>query len=69
MSQPKTRNYEVFNHDSQTVPVKAWVRGVPIENEAKLQLSRVAQMPFIHKWVAAMPDVHLGRVGRTKCFS
>ncbi len=43
------------------MPVKAWVRGVPIENEAKLQLSRVAQMPFIHKWVAAMPDVHLGK--------
>ena len=30
MSQHKTRNYEVFNPDSQTVPVKAWVRGVPI---------------------------------------
>ena len=55
------RNYEVFNHDSQAVPIKAWVRGVPVEDAAKLQLSRIAQMPFIHKWVAAMPDVHLGK--------
>jgi tRNA-splicing ligase RtcB (3'-phosphate/5'-hydroxy nucleic acid ligase) len=42
------------------VPVKAWVRGVPFEAEAEAQLRRVASMPFIHKWVAVMPDVHAG---------
>jgi tRNA-splicing ligase RtcB (3'-phosphate/5'-hydroxy nucleic acid ligase) len=41
-------------------PVKAWVRGVPFEAEAEAQLRRVAALPFVHKWVAAMPDVHSG---------
>ncbi|MEZ4403472.1 MAG: RtcB family protein [Kofleriaceae bacterium] len=43
------------------VPVKAWTRGVPFEDEAKAQLTRIASLPFIHKWVAAMPDVHHGK--------
>ncbi len=42
------------------VPVKAWTKGVKLEDEAKKQLLNVAQLPFIHKWVAAMPDVHWG---------
>ena len=40
--------------------IKAWVRGVPLDDKAKLQLQRTAQLPFIHKWLAAMPDVHWG---------
>lgn len=40
--------------------VKAWVDGVQLEDAAKQQLLNVADMPFIHKWVAAMPDVHWG---------
>ena len=44
--------------------VKMWVRGVPIEEEAKQQLANTARMPFIFKHVAAMPDVHLG-IGAT----
>lgn len=50
--------YEVM----QTSPglVKMWTRGVPIEDAAREQLKNVAQMPFIHKWVAVMPDVHWG---------
>ncbi|MBK9032347.1 MAG: RtcB family protein [Myxococcales bacterium] len=43
------------------VPVKSWTRGVPFEAEAKAQLTRVASLPFIHKWVAVMPDVHSGK--------
>lgn len=42
------------------VPIKAWTRGVQFQEEAKQQLLNVAQMPFIHKYVAVMPDVHLG---------
>ncbi|HEX8998638.1 MAG TPA: RtcB family protein, partial [Blastocatellia bacterium] len=42
------------------VPVKAWTKGVKLEDEAKKQLLNVAQLPFVHKWVAAMPDVHWG---------
>jgi tRNA-splicing ligase RtcB len=46
------------------VPIKRWTRGVQVEQDAIAQLERIAQMPFIHKWVAAMPDVHLG-IGAT----
>jgi len=55
---------EVSLRNKQLVPVKSWTRGVPVEDAARKQLSRIAEMPFIHKWVAAMPDVHLG-IGAT----
>jgi tRNA-splicing ligase RtcB len=42
------------------VPVKAWIRGVALEDEARKQLENVARLPFVHRWVAAMPDVHAG---------
>jgi len=46
------------------VPVKMWTRGVPVEDGARRQLLKAAQMPFIFKHVAAMPDVHIG-IGAT----
>ena len=46
------------------VPIKAWTKGVAIEAEAEKQLRNVARLPFIYKWVAAMPDVHWG-IGAT----
>ena len=46
------------------VPVKAWVRGVPVDDAALQQLRNVASMPFVGPWVAAMPDVHWG-IGAT----
>jgi tRNA-splicing ligase RtcB len=46
------------------VPIKAWTDGVPLEEEAAKQLRNVASLPFVHKWVAAMPDVHWG-IGAT----
>ena len=52
-------NYEVMQ--SSNVPVKSWTIGVPFEQEARKQLLNIAGLPFIHKWVAAMPDVHLGK--------
>lgn len=42
-------------------PIKHWTRGVQLEDSAHEQLLNVAKMPFIHKHVAAMPDVHWGR--------
>ena len=41
--------------------IKSWTKGVAFEDEARNQLQRISQLPFIHKWVAAMPDVHAGR--------
>src|SRR5438132_11437338 len=46
------------------VPIKAWTKGVPLEDAARQQLLNVARLPFIHRWVAAMPDVHWG-IGAT----
>jgi tRNA-splicing ligase RtcB len=42
------------------LPIKAWTKGVPIDAGAEQQLKNVASLPFIYKWIAAMPDVHWG---------
>jgi tRNA-splicing ligase RtcB (3'-phosphate/5'-hydroxy nucleic acid ligase) len=56
----KQDQYDVLNVDNGS-PVKMWTRGVPVEDDAKRQLSNTAKMPFIHKHIAAMPDVHVGK--------
>ena len=58
-----TMNFE-FTHVDGGVPIKSWTRGVPVDDKAREQLARAAQMPFIFKHVAAMPDVHVG-IGAT----
>jgi tRNA-splicing ligase RtcB (3'-phosphate/5'-hydroxy nucleic acid ligase) len=52
-------SYEVIQGETG-VPVKAWTKGVPVEDAARQQLLNVAQLPFIYRWIAAMPDVHWG---------
>jgi tRNA-splicing ligase RtcB len=37
---------------------------VPVEPEALAQLSNIARLPIVERWVAAMPDVHVG-IGAT----
>lgn len=51
-------NFELI--DSTGRPIKAWTRGVQVEDQAKQQLRNLASMPFIHSHIAAMPDVHWG---------
>ena len=46
--------------ETQGKPIKAWTRGVPVEDAARRQLENVARLPFVHSHVAAMPDVHWG---------
>ncbi len=41
-------------------PIKAWVEGVPFDPKSAEQLRKVASLPIVHGWVAAMPDVHVG---------
>ncbi|MBA4228362.1 MAG: RtcB family protein [Hyphomonas sp.] len=41
--------------------IKAWVKGVEVEPEARAQLENVAGLPFVHSHLAVMPDVHFGR--------
>jgi len=55
--------YKVINPE-HGVPIKAWIDGVTMEEAAEKQLRNVASLPFVHKWVAAMPDVHWG-IGAT----
>lgn len=55
--------YNVFLTDAG-VPVKAWTKGVALEEAAHRQLLNAARLPFIYKWIAAMPDVHWG-IGAT----
>ncbi|HEX6087619.1 MAG TPA: RtcB family protein [Thermoanaerobaculia bacterium] len=52
-------SYELLGGDNG-VQVKAWTRGVIVEDAAKQQLLNVATLPFIYRWIAAMPDVHWG---------
>ena len=46
--------------DTGGAPVKAWIKGVPFEATAGKQLRNTASLPFVYKWIAAMPDVHWG---------
>lgn len=52
------RKYQVLS--GATSPIKAWIDGVSLEEGAREQLQNVANLPFIHKWLAVMPDVHWG---------
>jgi len=51
-------NYETI--PSTGVPIKAWTRGVPVEDVARKQLVETAALPFVWPHVAVMPDVHWG---------
>ena len=46
--------------DGGKVPIKAWIDGVPLEDQARQQLINIASMPFVTPHVAVMPDVHWG---------
>ncbi|MES2625873.1 MAG: RtcB family protein [Pseudomonadota bacterium] len=52
------QNFEV-DATSRNI-IKSWTKGVEVEAGARQQLRNIASMPFIHKHVAAMPDVHWG---------
>jgi tRNA-splicing ligase RtcB len=50
--------------ETSGVPIKAWIRGVGVEDAARKQLENVARLPIVFHHVAAMPDVHFG-IGAT----
>ena len=52
------QSYQLF--PTHNVPIKAYVNGVQLEQQALQQLRNLAELPFIHHHVAAMPDVHWG---------
>ena len=55
-------DYDVF--ETAGVPIKAWTRGVALEDAARKQLENVARLPIVFHHVAVMPDVHFG-IGAT----
>ncbi|MDM1763221.1 MULTISPECIES: RtcB family protein [unclassified Acinetobacter] len=57
------RAYNIIQ-DTKGVPIKMWTKGVHVDEKSKDQLLKTAQMPFIYKWMAVMPDVHVG-IGAT----
>ena len=56
-------NQTAYNtiQDPGAAPIKLWTRGVPLEDEAREQLRNIAKLPIIHRHIAVMPDVHLGK--------
>ena len=56
-----TSTYELLHAEGSATPIKGWVRGVPLEEQAHAQLRNIAAIPFVGPWVAVMPDVHLGK--------
>ncbi len=40
--------------------VKLWTKNLPVEEAALDQIRNMASLPFIHKHIAIMPDVHWG---------
>ncbi|KAF1016738.1 MAG: RNA-splicing ligase RtcB [Acinetobacter bereziniae] len=57
------RAYNIIQ-DAKGFPIKMWTKGVLVDEKSKEQLLKTAQMPFIYKWMAVMPDVHVG-IGAT----
>jgi tRNA-splicing ligase RtcB len=55
-----THHHDVIQQPG-AAPIKLWTRGVPLEDQAREQLQNIARLPFIHQWIAVMPDVHLGK--------
>jgi len=53
-------NY-LYIENQRGKPIKAWVKGVLFDGKTQLQLQQTAELPFIYKHLAAMPDCHLGK--------
>lgn len=55
------QNYQLLHAEGGRIPIKGWVNGVPLEEQAQRQLQNLSGLPFVGPWIAAMPDVHLGK--------
>lgn len=47
--------------ENTRVPIKMWTDHVPVEEQAMEQLRNIANLPFVYRHIAVMPDVHLGK--------
>lgn len=53
--------YTIYNSENNKRPIKVWLQKTDILEEQCLeQATNLSNLPFIHKWVALMPDTHTG---------
>jgi tRNA-splicing ligase RtcB len=58
----QAQHYELVDHRSEGGGIlKMWTTKVPVEDAARQQLRNMSTLPFVHRHIAVMPDVHLGR--------
>lgn len=51
-----------YNKNSQKFPIKIWCENAEsIDENCMEQAIHLANLPFIYKWVALMPDTHMGK--------
>src|ERR1700742_1784318 len=55
------QNYRLLHAEGSRIPIKGWVKGVPLEEQAQRQLQNLSGLPFVGPWIPAMPDGHLGK--------
>jgi hypothetical protein len=54
--------FVVYNEKVHEKPIKIWLRSKEdIEDSCLQQANNLSNLPFIHKWVALMPDTHTGK--------
>lgn len=53
--------YVINNLENQRYPIKVWLPNGSIEDKCLEQAENLAKLPFLHKWVALMPDTHMGK--------
>lgn len=52
----------VISQKEKSMPIKVWLNNIEdIEEGCLEQARRLSKLPFIHKWVALMPDTHMGK--------
>ncbi|MGI6412105.1 MAG: RtcB family protein [Syntrophomonadaceae bacterium] len=53
--------FVIYNKKNQRVPIKVWLENInQIEEGCLQQAINLSNLPFLHKWVALMPDTHQG---------
>ncbi|KAF1084002.1 RNA-splicing ligase RtcB [Sporotomaculum syntrophicum] len=53
--------FTLYNPKDQKWPIKVWLENAgQLEEDCLRQAKNLANLPFIHKWVALMPDTHSG---------
>jgi tRNA-splicing ligase RtcB len=54
-------NMYVISNEKTRVPIKIWLPENELPEESCMeQAYRLANLPFVHKWVSLMPDTHTG---------